>query len=188
MGSGEETTAVYVESKNCPRIVEESKFYIARYTDATGRFRERSTGRRDLRNAEHKLNTWLQEVEKVKAGILTQEEFETSGKIHKDIEVRITRFKEHLQAKGATERHIRTVISKIRKICEACKSKRMCDFKETAFVQWLNKKVVEGMGAKTRNSYREAMNTFCNWAVGNKSLASNPFAKIPRMNVMNGVR
>ena len=74
IAGGQEYTAVYKETQNGPRILEESDVYIARFTDATGRFRERSTGCRDLRAAEHKLNAWLQEVEKVKAGILTQEE------------------------------------------------------------------------------------------------------------------
>jgi integrase len=36
------------------------------------------------------------------------------------------------------------------------------------------------MGAKTRNNYRGAMVNFCNWAVENKSLAVNPFLKIPK--------
>ncbi|MDR0609169.1 MAG: hypothetical protein LBG58_03590 [Planctomycetaceae bacterium] len=36
--------AEVVETKNGWRIVTESEFYIARFTDANGRFRERSTG------------------------------------------------------------------------------------------------------------------------------------------------
>jgi hypothetical protein len=63
--------AEIVESKNGRRIVTESEFFIARFTDANGRFRERSTQCRDQRAAEHKPNTWLQEIEKVKSGIFT---------------------------------------------------------------------------------------------------------------------
>ncbi|MDR1494000.1 MAG: hypothetical protein LBT05_14960, partial [Planctomycetaceae bacterium] len=181
IANNEEFTALYVDSKNGPRIVEESEFYIARYTDATGRFRERSTGCRDLRAAEHKLSVWLQEVEKVKAGILTQEEFDVGEKIRDEIEKRLSYFEEHLQAKSATAKYIREILSKIKKVCAACRFKRMCDLKTTSFVQWLNKQGATGMGARTRNGYREAMNTFCNWAVDNKSLGFNPFAKIPKV-------
>jgi hypothetical protein len=75
-----------VETKNGWRIITESEFYIARFTDANGRFRERSTGCRDQRAAEHKLNTWLQEIEKVKSGILSQDEFEISKRISDKID------------------------------------------------------------------------------------------------------
>ena len=82
---GREKTAKYIETENGPRIVEESQVYVARYTDATGRFRERSTGCRDLRAAEHKLNTWLQEVDRVKVGIVSQEELDVSQRMQGDI-------------------------------------------------------------------------------------------------------
>ena len=180
INEGNEYTAEYVESKNGPRIVEESEYYIARYTDATGRFRERSTGCRDLRAAEHKLNTWLQEIEKVKAGILSQEEFEISKRINDAIEVRLIDFKEHLMAKGATSHYIGSALSRIRKVCEACKFKKMLEMNSTVFIRWLNKNGANGMGARTRNSYRESMVAFANWAVVNNCIAINPFQKIPK--------
>ena len=177
---GEEVTAEYVESKNGPRIVEESEFYIARYTDATGRFRERSTGCRDLRAAQHKLNTWLQEIEKVKSGILTQEEFEVSKQITGLIEEKLDLFTDYLTSKGVTEKYKDMVLSRIRLVCNACCFKRMTEMNSTPFVRWLNKRGVEGMGARTRNAYREAMITFANWAILNKCLANNPFSRIAK--------
>ena len=180
INEGNEYAAEYVESKNGPRIVEESEYYIARYTDATGRFRERSTGCRNLRAAEHKLNTWLQEIEKVKAGILSQEEFEISKRINDAIEEQLIDFKEHLMAKGATLQYIDSALSRIRKVCEACKFKKMLEMNSTVFIRWLNKNGANGMGARTRNSYRESMVAFANWAVRNNCIAINPFQKIPK--------
>ncbi len=164
---GKEFTAEYVESKNGPRIVEESEYYIARYTDATGRFRERSTGCRDLRAAEHKLNAWLQEIEKVKEGILSQEEFEISKRVNDSIDERLTDFEEHLMAKGATSHYIDSALARIKRVCDACKFKKMLEMNSTVLVRWLNKNGASGMGARTRNSYRESMVAFANWAVKN---------------------
>ncbi len=89
---GQECSAEFVETKNGPRIVVESEYFIARYTDAAGRFRERSTGCRDRRAAEHKLNGWLQEAEKVKAGILSQEEFEVGRRLAEPVEKHLVDF------------------------------------------------------------------------------------------------
>ena len=177
---GNENAALYVESANGPRITQESEYYVARFTDATGRFRERSTGCRDLRAAEHKLNTWLQEIEKIKAGILTQEEFEVSKRITDSIELRLEDFEEHLIAKGATASYIREVLARIRKVCNACKFKRMIEMNSTVFLRWLNKNGTGGMGARTRNGYRESMITFANWAMKNNCLAANPFGRVPK--------
>ena len=176
----EEFTALYVESKNGPRIIEESGCYIARFTDATGRYRERSTGCRDLRAAEHKLNTWLQEVEKIKAGILTQEEFEVSKRVNDAIDDQLENYEQYLHAKGVTKIHLKSTRSRIEKVCEACKFRRMIDMNSTSLLRWLNQRANEGMGARTRNSFRIAMVSFANWAVSQNCLANNPFARVPK--------
>ncbi|MGL6195502.1 MAG: hypothetical protein ACRC2T_11850, partial [Thermoguttaceae bacterium] len=130
---GEEYTALYVVTKNGPRIIEETDYYVARFSDATGRFRERSTGCRDRRAAEHKLNTWLQEVEKIKAGILTQEEFETSKRINDPIEDQLDHYEQHLRAKGVTDQHVSSVFSRVRRVYDGYNFKRMIDMNSTVF-------------------------------------------------------
>jgi integrase len=177
---GRTMQAEVVETKNGLRTVTESEFYIARFTDANGRFRERSTGCRDQRAAEHKLNTWLQEIEKVKSGILTQEEFEISKRISDKIEDRIPLFEEYLKAKSTSKDYIKSTIGMITRICKFCNFKLMSELNGTILLRWLNKKAAEGMGAKTRNNYRGAILNFSNWAVEDKSLAVNPFVKVPK--------
>ena len=107
---GREKTAKYIETENGPRIVEESQVYVARYTDASGRFRERSTGCRDLRAAEHKLNGWLQEVDRVKVGIVSQDELDVSQRMQGDIASYFHDFELHLKSKMVTPRHISETI------------------------------------------------------------------------------
>jgi integrase len=181
INDGKEMKAEFVQSKNGARVVTESEFYIARYTDANGRFRERSTGCRDQRMAEHKLNTWLQEIEKVKSGILSQEEFEVSKRISDSIDEQLAHFEEHLKAKGATSRYIRETISRIMRVCIDCNFKLMAEINATILLRWLNQKGSGGMGMKTRNGYREVMMTFCNWAVKDNSIAVNPLSRVPKL-------
>ena len=177
-GDGEKT-AKYIETKNGPRIVEESQVYVARYTDATGRFRERSTGCRDLRAAEHKLNAWLQEVDKIKAGIISQEELEESRRQKGMIADCFPNFIRHLKSKAATEKHIRYTTRRFNKVCSECGFVKLTDFKTETLLLWLQTQAEGGMGASTSNGYRKAIVTFCNWAESNKYLRYNPFKDIP---------
>jgi integrase len=177
-----EMKAEVVETKNGRRIIMESGFYIARFTDANGRFRERSTGCRDRKAAEHKLHTWLHEIEKVKSGILSQEEFEISKHISDTIEDQAALFEEYLQGTSTSQDYIKGTISRIEKVCKFCNFKVMSELNGTILLRWLNKQVAEGLGARARNTYREVMNNFANWAVKNKSLVKNPFKDIPRAN------
>jgi len=48
-------------------------------------------------------------------------------------------------------------------------------------LRWLQEQTDNGMGARTRNSYREPMNTFCNWSVSKGFLRYNPFKKVPKL-------
>ncbi len=43
---------------------------------------------------------------------------------------------------------------------------------------WLVLRQAEGMAARTRNSYVQALSSFCNWCVETGRLAVNPVAKI----------
>ena len=178
---GREKTARYVEIENGPRIVEESQVYVARYTDATGRFRERSTGCRDLRAAEHKLNGWLQEVDRIKAGIISQDELEVAKKMQGKIADYLSDFEWYLKTKPTTANHILSTLSRIKKVCIACRFVRMTDLNADILLRRLQSQTDEGMGARTRNSYRESMITFCNWAVDQGFLHYNPFKKVRKL-------
>lgn len=180
--AGRDKTAQYLETENGPRIVEESQYYVARYTDATGRFRERSTGCRDLRSAEHKLNSWLQEVDKVKAGIMTQDELEVGHRLKGKIANYYPDFIQHLKSKSVTTGHIDMTISRLKKICTGCRFIKMTDLKADTLLRWLQTQVEGGMGACTRNGYRKAIMTFCNWAVSKDYLRYNPIKKVPKLN------
>jgi len=179
--NGNEIKREIVITRSGERTVEESPYFVVRYYDATGRLCERSTGCKERRSAEHKANQWLQDIEKVKAGILTQDECEVGKRQQFGVNKHLELFKEHLKAKGVTARYIRETNSRIVRVCTACKFHRLADMSAAVLLRWLNKQSAAGMGARTRNSYREVMITFCNWAVSDNSLPYNPFSKIPKV-------
>lgn len=48
--------------------------------------------------------------------------------------------------------------------------------------QWLVTKELEGMAARTRNTYLHAINGFLNWALSAHRIVKNPLSKIPKAN------
>ncbi len=146
----EPLSAELVETKNGPRIIQFSDVYIARYTDANGKYIERSTGCKDRRAAEHVLISWLQEVEKVKGGILTQENIDLGTKSRAGIDAFFDEYKEWHRSRGTTEKHIRNAFSQIEKVCKECKFKSASNLNAKVFSKWLTKKMKKNMGASTR--------------------------------------
>jgi len=89
----------------------------------------------------------------------------------------------HSSRRGqATVSHILSTVSRIKKVCIACNFVKMTDMNAGVLLRWLQEQTDNGMGARTRNSYRESINTFCNWAVDIEGcLNYNPFKKVPKL-------
>ncbi|OHB48103.1 MAG: hypothetical protein A2Y10_17490 [Planctomycetes bacterium GWF2_41_51] len=44
--------------------------------------------------------------------------------------------------------------------------------------KWMNRSEKDGMGARTRNTYRAAIIAFCNWCVETDRMAANPLSRL----------
>jgi len=174
---GRKRTAKYVETANGPRVIEESRYYIARYTDATGRTCERSTRCRDLQNAQHLLAKWQQDEEKVAAGVVSREELEMGQRSQEPIKTYLPDFEQAMKIASTCPKHIKGTITRIRKVANECGFSRVIDLNAAALDKWLTDQQAKGMAAATRNGYRTSMITFANWAVINSILNFNPIAK-----------
>lgn len=177
---GQRVTAEYVDTANGPRVKRESDVFIANYRDANGKFCERSTRCRDRKAAENKLQQWLNEVEKIKGGILSEEEAEICNSRNDLIETHLPPFEEFLKPRCKGRGYISGIVGNIRRICEGCRFTRMRDLKAEPLIKWLNTQAEKKMGARNRNVHRAAMIRFANWAVDSKRLAFNPFSRVPK--------
>jgi len=124
----------------------------------------------------------------VKVGIVSQDEVDVSQRMQGNIADYFDDFELHLKSKMVTSRHISETISKIWRVCFACRFVKMTDLNADVFLRWLQEHTADGMGARTRNSYREPMNTYCNWAVSKGFMHYNPFKRIPKLREETDVR
>ena len=178
---GQEITAEYVETANGPRVKKESDVFIAYYRDADGQYRERSTKCRDRKAAEFKLQQWLQEIEKIKAGIMTQDESDASQRRNDKIADHLDAFKEYLKTRSKSRSHVSSTIKYVEKVCEECGFVRLRDLNPDVLITWLNKKVKQKMSARNVNAHRGALIHFAEWAEMFKRITFNPLRRIPKM-------
>lgn len=78
------------------------------------------------------LQRWLQEVEKIKAGVLTQQEMEIGKKSQDSIETILDRYAEYLRSKSAKEKHIDSIKQRITTICTDCKFRTISEINHDA--------------------------------------------------------
>jgi len=94
-------------------------------------------------------------------------------------------FAAYLTAQQAKENASRTISEYDRlasRLFDECRFKLLRDMQRDALERWLVLREAEGMAARTRNSYLQALLGFCNWCVQTNRLVSNPLAKIDRAN------
>ena len=119
-------------------------------------------------------------AEKVKGGILTADESAAIDQQDRPLAEHFAAFLEHQKAKGVTRKQIDETRRRFERVAADCGFRKLADLNGTALERWHVAKQGEGMGATTRNAYREACITFGNWCVKNRRLLSNPFAGVPK--------
>ncbi len=181
--AGKKQSAPVANSKDGSlRIRVESGCYIAKYRDGDGLLVERSTGCKQRQNAEAWMRERMTQAEKVKAGILSTPELRAAKAQSEAIDDHLAVYLIHLQAKGDGRRHIEDCERLIARLTADCAFIRLGDIDRDAVESWLVTNATEGMGARTRNTYLQALRGFCQWCVATRRMVANPLAGIQRAN------
>ena len=160
-------------------VLIESSVWTARYRDADGIERKRSTKCRDKQAAQQVLNDWLAEVEKITAGIITKDESNIASHAGQGIGQHIEAYLDYLKAKtvrgrAVSEKHRKNVEIQLNRLVVECGFKRLGDITRAEMVRWINSQADKGqMAGRTINTYRAAMMAFCGWAVTKRRLTTN---------------
>ena len=158
----------------------EAGTYTAKYRDGSGIVRKITTGCRDKTAAESVLADLERRAEKVKGGILTADEAAAIDQQDRPLADHFAAFLEHQEAKGITRKQIDETRRRFDRVAADSGFHRLADLNGTTLERWLVARQDGGMGATTRNAYREACITFGNWCVRSYRLLSNPFARVPK--------
>jgi integrase len=164
------------------RIIVEAGTYTAKYRDGSGIVRKVSTGCRDESAARSVLTDLVKRAEKVKGGILTADEAAAIDHQGTPLAEHVAAFIDHQKAKGVVPVRVNNTLTQLHRVAADCGFSRLGDLDAAKLERWLLDRVSKGMSAATRNQYRGAWVTFCNWCVSSNPprLLSNPFAKVPK--------
>ncbi len=170
------------------RIVVESGTYVAKYRDGSGLVHTVSTGCRDEGAARSVLGELERRSELVKSGVLTAGEDRIADHAATPLVDHFAAYLTSLRAGGKSPRHITDTERLATRVFDECEFKSLRDFDTSRLESWLATCLAEGMAARTRNSYLQAVNGFCGWCIRSKRLASNPLKGIAKADITSDRR
>jgi integrase len=180
---GKIRTAPLTEGKDgSDRIVIESTRYVAKYRDGGGVVQVVPTGCRDEQAARRVLADLERRAELIRAGVMSAAESTVANHQATPLVAHFEAFDEHHRAKGVTKVHREDTGRYLRRLAADCTFGTLTDLRREALERWLAQRATGGTSARTRNAYRNALVSFCNWAVQTNRLTANPFDSVPKAN------
>jgi len=162
------------------RLVVQSPTFVAKYRDGQGIVCKVSTGCRDEDAARSILSKLERRAELVKANVITSSEDAIADHQTTPLADHFQAYLAHVKTNGATDAHIASLKSKAERLSADCGLTTLKDIATESLEEWLNARQVEGMAARTRNTYLQALLGFCKWCVQSERLTSNPLARIAK--------
>jgi len=162
------------------RVLTTARTFTAKYRDHTGAVVTRATGCKDEQAARQMLAKWEREAEQVKAGTLDAAALGAARKGAAPLADHLAAYERSLVATGVSDVYRKNVLRAVRKVAADCGFASPADFRREAVEDWLAARVGEGMGARTRNAYREGVVAFLNWCRGSGRLAAHDLDRVPK--------
>ncbi|NOT01822.1 MAG: site-specific integrase [Phycisphaerales bacterium] len=162
------------------RVRGQSRQFLARYRDGNGEIVEVATGCKDEIAARTVLTKLERNAELVRAGVLTTAETDIADHATSPLSKHVAAYERHLRAKGSDPRRMGMVLRRLERLARACRFTRLQQLSPGPVERWIVAQADAGMGAATRNGYRESLIGFGNWCRRTHRLTRNPFADLPR--------
>ena len=162
------------------RIVAESATYFAKYREAGGKVVTRPTGCRDRQAAEQLLKKWEREGEQIKSGTLDRKALDAARQSAVPLEDQLAAYERSLVAAEVSDVYRANVLRAVRRVSKECGFATPADFNREAMEDWLAAQIGKGMGARSRNYYRQSIITFANWCVETGRLIGHDLDRVPK--------
>ncbi len=176
------TAPVTIGRDGSERIREDSKTYFARHRDGNGVVVETSTGCRDESAARQVLADLERRAERIKAGLLTPAEDRMADHLTTPIGEHVAGYIDSMKSRGVVAMHRDNTRRYLERLMTDCGFGRLADLKRESLERWLSTESGKNRSARSRNAYRTALVSFCNWCVAVGRFSTNPFKGVPKAN------
>jgi len=161
------------------RIMLETRTLTVRIREASGVIRQVSSGCRTRSAAEGVLAGLRKRRERIKAGVVTQEEETASGHAVTAIADHVDGYLAHL-ALAVSPEHLANITRQLARLTAECRVTRLADLSGDRLERWLGQRRQEGMGPRTMNTYLAALRSFAAWCIDSGRLLTNPFIRVQK--------
>ncbi|HBG27977.1 MAG: hypothetical protein A2Y10_17275 [Planctomycetes bacterium GWF2_41_51] len=125
----------------------------------------------------------VKRAELIKAGIISTQQCRTADHARLSLEEHIDTYVEHLQAKTVKGKRVSiahriNVQRQLETLITDCKFRKLMDITRDAMEKWMNCSEQDGMGSRTRNTYRATVIAFCNWCLETDRITANPLSRL----------
>ena len=187
--AGKKHTAQVFEGRDGSlRIRVEASTYTAKYRDGSGVVREVATGCRKKDSAQAILNELVERAERVRSGVVSATDDAVRDWLVTPVDDNLKDYLDNLRSKGRSASHISDSKRLIRRMLHDCGMVTLRDIKAVPINRWLASRVSEGIAPRTRNSYLQAVRSFCRWCIENSRLSEDPTARIDKLNEKVDIR
>jgi len=162
------------------RIVIAVRTYTAKFRDGSGLVQTVATGCRDESAARSILGKLERRAELVKGEVITAAEDAVIDHQTTPLVEHLEGYLVHLKAKGDSGVHLADTRRLANRIIAGCGFARLADVRREPVESWLVQRTAEGMAARTRNSYLQAIRGLCNWCIETGRLTVNPLTRIAK--------
>lgn len=160
--------------------------YLIQYNDHEGK-RRTEKGYTDKGLTEQLAAKLENEARMRSSGMIDTEQEQLAEKKQSLIDSHVDAFLESISERSA--KYFQHTTSRLKRIIAGAELKKLADIQPEPVAKFLRKiRKTEKIGPRTFNHYVQAIDSFCNWCVTNKRLASNPLIGFERMNIEVDIR
>lgn len=163
------------------RVLIETSKYVARYRDEHGKERKVSTGCTSKETALHFLRQREMEVERIRAGLMTREEINSTQQNDLPLVGHIDAFDQSRTARGLTERQIQDVRTKLTAILSFIGARNLLEITRDGIERYIVHRMSEGRSPQTINNDLSAVKAFGRWCVETNRLKENPATMVKKL-------
>lgn len=171
------------------RVLIASKKWVVQYTDENGKTIRVATKIESRNLAQKMLNKLEEEVERIRAGVVTREETVRSSSSAKEVSDYLAKYKIKMQASRNTANYIRDAMNRIETIFNDQSIKFLSQFNREKIEKWIaNQLELQDQAASkarstgTINTYLATLRGFGTWCVECEHLAEHPMKRIKSLN------
>ncbi len=108
--------------------------------------------------------------------------------VSKPLSDHVEDFKQSLQAKGCSDRHVELVTNRAKRVLDGCGFRFYSDISASKVMNYLHEmradtKDQRGISAQTFNFYLQAIKQFCRWMIKDRRASESPVAHLDGLNV-----